>query len=318
LTGNDYRPDLLDIFTCKNVLIETVRWENAPQYHLYLRDMLNLTVRNMEVYVDVESQAELLGRKGYLTDGTGDLPAGIPTFPLNTDGIDPAGRDILIQNVTITNFDDAVAVKPNNGRDVYSNCSENVLVDGAFVRFGVGMTIGSVPPDTDCNCIRNVTFRNIVFETPIKAIYMKTNPGNSGTGIIDNILYENIYANSPLWWSIFIGPQQEVQPGSSGFNAGCSFFYPLPNTTCPTQPRVPITNVVLRNITMENALLSPGVILCNSSVPCTGFVFDRVNITTVSNWPVTNGYLCRNTQISVTNSFPAPSCSNTTDDEHLL
>eukprot|EP00959_Pyramimonas_sp_CCMP1952_P005365 113185-Pyramimonas_sp.AAC.2 len=35
-----------------------------------------------------------------------------PTFPLNTDGIDPAGRDIHIYNISVTNFDDAVAVKP--------------------------------------------------------------------------------------------------------------------------------------------------------------------------------------------------------------
>jgi polygalacturonase len=36
------------------------------------------------------------------------------TFPLNTDGIDPAGTNVNIYNVKITNFDDAVAVKPAN------------------------------------------------------------------------------------------------------------------------------------------------------------------------------------------------------------
>jgi len=34
------------------------------------------------------------------------------TFPLNTDGIDIAGSNILIERVNITNFDDAVAIKP--------------------------------------------------------------------------------------------------------------------------------------------------------------------------------------------------------------
>jgi len=37
-----------------------------------------------------------------------------PTNPLNTDGIDPAGSNVTIRNVNITNFDDAVAVKPSH------------------------------------------------------------------------------------------------------------------------------------------------------------------------------------------------------------
>jgi polygalacturonase len=39
---------------------------------------------------------------------------GFPLFPLNTDGFDPAGKNVLIENVNITNFDDAVAVKPRS------------------------------------------------------------------------------------------------------------------------------------------------------------------------------------------------------------
>ena len=36
----------------------------------------------------------------------------IPTFPLNTDGIDPSGVDVLIEDINVQNFDDVVAVKP--------------------------------------------------------------------------------------------------------------------------------------------------------------------------------------------------------------
>jgi len=31
-----------------------------------------------------------------------------PVFPLNTDGIDPAGSNVTIRNVNITNFDDSI------------------------------------------------------------------------------------------------------------------------------------------------------------------------------------------------------------------
>lgn len=44
-------------------------------------------------------------------------------FPLNTDGIDPAGTNILIRNVKITSFDDAVAVKPANRGYKIAKCS---------------------------------------------------------------------------------------------------------------------------------------------------------------------------------------------------
>ena len=131
-----------------------------------------------------------------------------PIFPLNTDRIDPSGSNIIIENVNITNFDDAVAVKPaNKGHKVSKNgCAENILVKNANVMFGVGMTIGSVPPNGNHACIRNVTFKDINFEYPLKAIYVKTNPGDGGSGEIVNILYENIKIHFPVWYNIYIGP----------------------------------------------------------------------------------------------------------------
>jgi hypothetical protein len=68
------------------------------------------------------------------------------------------------------------------------------------------MTIGSVPPHPLHRCVRNVTFRNIIQHYPYKAIYVKTNPGENGDGVIENILYENFTINFPIWWGIYIGP----------------------------------------------------------------------------------------------------------------
>lgn len=68
------------------------------------------------------------------------------------------------------------------------------------------MTIGSVPPSNNHACVRRVTFKDINFEYPLKAIYVKTNPG-TGTGEIKDILYENIKIHFPVWWNIYIGPQ---------------------------------------------------------------------------------------------------------------
>ena len=82
-------------------------------------------------------------------------------FPLNTDGIDPSGQNILIHNVTIENYDDAVAVKPGHLEEE-EGCTENVTVENANIIRSVGMSIGSVPPNPKINCIQNVTFRYYV------------------------------------------------------------------------------------------------------------------------------------------------------------
>ncbi len=86
--------------------------------------------------MNVTSQEKLLAANGLMSED------GVPIFPLNTDGIDPSGINVYIHNVRIQNFDDAVAVKPQNGGSFYSNCSQNVTVRNSFVKFGVGMTIG--------------------------------------------------------------------------------------------------------------------------------------------------------------------------------
>lgn len=54
------------------------------------------------------------------------------------------------------------------------------------------MTIGSVPPNINTACVRDITFRNINFSIPIKAVYIKTNPGDHGDRIIENILYDTL------------------------------------------------------------------------------------------------------------------------------
>lgn len=108
----------------------------------------------------------------------------------------------------ITCYDDSVAVKPGNKNGVQAQCAENILIENVTTWMGVGMTIGSVPPNLNHACVRNVTFRNIIQHIPLKGIYVKTNPGTKGDGVIENILYENITMNDPVWWAIYIGPQQ--------------------------------------------------------------------------------------------------------------
>jgi len=292
------RPHMVAMERVEGIVIDNLYFTNSPNFHLRLHDIKDLHVKNITIYVDTESQHAMLQKSGNWHE-----ERGVPTFPLNTDGIDPSGINILIEDVNIENYDDAVAVKPCSGECTFSTCTENVLVRNSQVTLGVGMTIGSVPPKSTVNCVRNVTFDNIVFTKPIKALYVKTNPGTEGTGIIDNITYKNIVGDGALWYPIWIGPQQQQQPGSKG--TGCSFFYPI-DDECPTQPRVPVTNIHLSNITFTNGLELPGVLLCDPERPCTGFTFDHVS--NEGEFGVQKEYVCKNVKGTSTSSFPTPSC----------
>ena len=305
IPGNDTRPSLFGCTTCVNVTIVDWTLRNSPMFHMYLEDMLNLYVYNITIYVDVTNQSALLDSFGLLSDGSDGFPKGLPTFPLNTDGIDVAGINCTIRHCRVTNFDDAVCLKPLIVGQSFGNCTENVLFEDIDITYGVGASTGSVGPGTNIPCIRNSTFRDIRFTQPIKAIYVKPNPGNQGAGIIDSITYENIVATNPMWWSIWVSTQQEDQPGG-GSNTHCSFFFPLFNSTCPTQPLVPVTNLVLRNITMTGAWTSPGVLRCNDTNPCRGWVFEDVHISSATNFPAGNNFICEGIVDSIGTNVEPP------------
>lgn len=296
------RPHLIVMEEVSGIYIDLAYVQNSPQFHFLLNDVENVVVRKTHIYVDVEAQKTLLKKKGMI-----DPKTDIPVFPLNTDGIDVRGKNTLIENVFIENYDDAVAAKPCNQRDKYCTCCEKMLVRNSEVRMGVGMTIGSVPPHRYVNCVRDIVFDNITFFSPFKAIYVKSNPGNDGSGIINNITYQNIRVDASLWYPIFIGPQQQEQPGTNG--TGCSFFYPLV-PECPTQPRVAMSNIKLYNVTFINGVTLPGVLLCDPATPCTGFEFN--NVINEGEFLVQPDYVCKNVEGSFINSKPPIVCSQDT------
>ena len=182
-----------------------------------------LYLHDFEIHVDIWGQldiSKLLNPDRKLEDQgkLDDITIHAPFFPFNTDGIDPSGRNILIERINITNFDDAIAIKPTYYGHHFNydfNCTENVMVRDVIAHQSLGLSIGSVHPEDGYNCVRNVTFRDSIMYNPFKGIYVKTNsatreltcslPGSCGE--ITNITYENIDIHSPKWWGIYIGPQ---------------------------------------------------------------------------------------------------------------
>jgi polygalacturonase len=214
----------------------------------------------------------------------------VPMLPFNTDGVDPGSRSngVWVHNLTVENFDDVVAVKPCNGDCAGGPtvCTQNILVEQMRIFLGVGLSVGSMNPKTPTNCIKGVIFRHASFQYPFKAIYIKSNSGDDGDGIMENITYSDISIRDPFYLPIYIGPQQQKEPNGVGDG-----FWPA------TQPLVTIKNITLRNIVSKGGpggkMLLPhsGLFRCNASNPCTDFTLENVKVESLEAGPG-GPYIC--------------------------
>jgi len=295
LSGS-HRPKLLQVSESENVLVENIFMLNSPSFHLLLDDVLHVEVRDVTVYVDRYVSDELSASEIPSLRSGWDRKSHLQPESLNTDGIDPSGRDVWIHRCVVVNNDDSIAVKPSHGGKVYSDCSQDMLIEDSLFT-GFGASIGSVPPHESHNCVRNITFRNISMPQTGKGIYVKSNPScddaGQKTAEITNLLFEDFEIDHPLWWPIWIGPQQQSEPDWTPEQRknDCSLAYPLVEN-CPTQACVSFTNITLRRINIVNPVLSPGVILGNASNPMTGIIFDDVKVQRPGTLPFTSGYKC--------------------------
>lgn len=157
-----------------------------------------------------------------------------------------------------------------------------------------------------------------------KGIYVKSNP-HCGKDVdrfgrlvekrslIEGIMYEDVNIIKPWWWSIWIGPQQQHEPGS-GLGDKCAIIYPLAGTPCPTQGCATFANLTLRNVLIHDPLLSPGVILGNATQPMSNIVFDNVRVLPGSNplrgrFPFGARFQCKHAQVhSLGGTSPEPEC----------
>jgi len=241
---------------------------------------------------------------------------------LNTDGIDPAGANIWIHDCIIKNSDDSVAVKSSRNQrpswSVIPDCTQNITVTDT-VMSGFGAAIGSLNPNIYSPCIDGVRMERINMPGTGKGIYVKPN-GNACddpevTGSISNIYFKDVTITKPLWWGIWIGPQQQHQPGTSlGYK--CALTWPI-SGQCPAPSCVSVENVALEDVSIVDPVWPwTGAIMGNSTNPMTG-----VTLVNTATSPIRNGLLdilagqprqtyagCENAEGSYFNATPAPDC----------
>jgi polygalacturonase len=162
--GRQLRPNMIQPYKCKNVLIEGVTIKNSPMWHIHPVLSTNVTVRNVRVI--------------------GHGP--------NNDGCNPEScKDVLIEGCYFDTGDDCIAIKAgrnNDGRRV-NTPSENIVIRNCQMKDGHG---GVVIGSETSGGTRNVFAENCTMDSPNldRALRIKTNSVRGGT--IENIYMRNV------------------------------------------------------------------------------------------------------------------------------
>jgi polygalacturonase len=162
--GKQLRPNMIQPYKCKNVLIEGVTIKNSPMWHIHPVLSTNVTVRNVRVI--------------------GHGP--------NNDGCNPeSSKDVLIEGCYFDTGDDCIAIKAgrnNDGRRV-NVPSENIVIRNCQMKDGHG---GVVIGSETSGGTRNVFAENCTMDSPNldRALRIKTNSVRGGT--IENIYMRNV------------------------------------------------------------------------------------------------------------------------------
>ncbi|MFO1489103.1 MAG: glycosyl hydrolase family 28 protein, partial [Verrucomicrobiota bacterium] len=162
--GSFLRPNFIQPYRCKNILIEGVKIIRSPMWEIHPVLSANITVRGVNI----------------VSHGP------------NNDGCDPEScRDVLIEDTLFDTGDDCIAIKSGrNGDGRRVNVpTENVIVRNCTMKDGHGgVVLGS-----ECSgSIRNVFVENCVMDSPEldRALRFKSNAVRGG--VLENVSMRNV------------------------------------------------------------------------------------------------------------------------------
>jgi polygalacturonase len=229
--GHRLRPNFVQPYGCRNVLIEGVTFINSPMWIVNPVICQNVTVRG----VTVRSHGP------------------------NNDGCDPDScRDVLIEKCTFDTGDDCIAIKSGRNADGrrINVPSENIIVRDCQMKDGHG---GVVLGSEMSGGIRNVFVENCEMDSPnlLRAIRLKSN--SSRGGYLENLFVRNVKVAQVKEAVVRINLQYdkdrgdhypkvgniELQKISSLKSRRPFYFVGLPNAR--------ITNVLVEDCTFQNA-----------------------------------------------------------------
>jgi polygalacturonase len=162
--GHYLRPNFVEFFGCKNVLIQGVTIINAPFWVIH-------PIKSENIIVD-----------GVTINSHGP----------NNDGCDPEySKNVIIKNCTFNTGDDCIAIKAGrdaDGRRVAMK-SENIIVQNCTMFDGHGgVTIGS----EISGGVSNVYVENCIMNSPNLDIAIRLKTNSKRGGLIENFYVRNI------------------------------------------------------------------------------------------------------------------------------
>lgn len=229
--GRRLRPNMIQPYRCKNILIESVTIKNSPMWHIHPVLSENITVRNVTV--------------------VGHGP--------NNDGCNPEScKNVLIENCWFDTGDDCIAIKSGrnaDGRRV-NTPSENIVVRGCTMKDGHG---GVVIGSEISGSVRNVFAEDCVMDSPNldRGLRIKTNSVRGG--VVENIFMRNVTMKEVGEAALKINFYYQEGPGGDFTPTVRNIF--MTNVIChkskyPWHMRgydySPIQNVILTDCVFEN------------------------------------------------------------------
>jgi hypothetical protein len=194
----------------------------------------------------------------------------------NTDGIDLAETNALIQNCVISTGDDNIAIGSSAG------LSRDILVTNCVFGSGHGVSLGSYTSSG----ISNLTVVNCIFTNTDNGIRMKSD--NDRGGVAQNLSYLNLSMTNVLMPFVIYSYYNNTtySPRTLTAAQAASIGAAAVNSTTPIW-----RNVLFSNITATAASGSPaGTIWARLEKPATNFIFDHVTVTASKGFNIFSGY----------------------------
>ncbi|HEX4056334.1 MAG TPA: glycosyl hydrolase family 28 protein, partial [Tepidisphaeraceae bacterium] len=239
------RPDLIHIQNSNTLLISGVTIQNSPKEHVTLDAVTNVIINGITISA--------------------------PSTSPNTDGIDPAGSNILIENCNVSDGDDDIVIKPQS-----TFCS-NITITNCTIGAGHGISVGGETNDG----LNGMTVTDITFNGTTDGLRLKAGRGSGG--LVENVTYSNITMTNveyPFYITSYYLNGSDTQPSNPATDPG--------QTVTSTTPIW--ENITFSNITSTDAASnsSAGILYAVPEEPMTNIVFDNVKITAHSGMEINN------------------------------
>ena len=162
--GHYLRPQFIQTYKCKNVLISDVKLINSPMWNIHPVLCENVTIENVKIV----------------------------SLGPNNDGCNPeSSKNVLIKNCYFDTGDDCIAIKSGRNEDGrrINKPSENLIIEGCHMKEGHG---GVVIGSEISGGARNIFALNLTMDSPNLDRVLRIKTSSKRGGIVENIFMKNV------------------------------------------------------------------------------------------------------------------------------